>query len=216
MNLAITVVFLLVLGAAIYWLTSGEPEKRLGRIRMLEDLKKEQGLGPESYSGIGYDVKALVDDDYYWHLLEDLGRARESIEVLMFEIKLGKSADNPANRLVSALISAKERGVLVRTRLEQSDLDRSLTRTNRASAELLKSKGIHTYFDLPDVETHAKAVLIDGRILYTGNHNWSESALMRNKEVSVRVESPKAISAMRRSFDRFDRALEKARLGAGS
>ena len=103
-NLVMTVVFLFVLGGAVYWLTSGEPEKRSGRIRMLEDLKKEQQMSPESSFGVGYDVRVLVDDDYYWHLLEDLARARETIEVLMFEIKLGKSQENSANRLVSALI----------------------------------------------------------------------------------------------------------------
>ncbi len=214
-NMFVIILFLIAMAFAVFWLSSGAPEKRLGRTRMIEELKVEQGeksQGPP----VGYDVTPLVDGEYFRQLTGDLNRARESIDVLMFEIKLGKSTGNPANRLVADLISAKERGVSVRVRLEQSEQDKSLTRTNRQAADFLKDHGIFADFDLPNVESHAKVVLIDGRILYVGNHNWSESALTKNKEVSLRVESPKAITAMRRYFDRFDRSIQKARMGESS
>ncbi len=204
--------FLISMGAIFYWLNSGEPEKRLARARMVEELRKEQLT--ESGVPVGFDVTPLVDEAYARFLLKDLAGARESIDVLMFEIKMGKTDDNPVNRLVSELIIAKDRGVRVRLRLEQSELDRSLTRYNRRTAELLKPHAIPVDFDLPSVETHAKVVLIDGRILYVGNHNWSSSAMTRNKEISLRVESPVPVSAMRRYFDRFDRDLQKRRLDA--
>lgn len=213
LNSVVVVLFIFAMTGAIYWLSSGDPEKRLGRARMLEELREEQREDADAAGGVGYEVTPLVDGDYFRHLLEDMARARRSIEVLMFEIKLGKSAENPANRLVDGLISARERGVAVAVRLEQSDRDPSLTRINRRTADVLKPHGIYADFDLPDVETHAKAVLIDSRILYVGNHNWSEAALSENKEISLRVESPKSISAMRRPFDRFDRSMQKARRG---
>lgn len=210
LNAVVVVFFLAAMGAAVYVLTTGETEKRIGRNRMLSQLKEEQAASTEGPAG--YRVTPLADADYAARLLDDLSRARESVDVLMFEIKLGKTADNPANRLVAALIAARERAVRVRVRLEQSQLDPGLTRTNRRTAELLKMNDIHAEFDLPDVETHAKAVLIDGRILYVGNHNWSESALERNKEVSVRVESEKPLSVMRRYFERFDKSMRTARM----
>ena len=214
-NMAFTALFLAAMGTAVYWLTSGETEKRMGRTRMLEQIKKEQRV-KTSGASFGYDVTPLVDREYFRQMLADLSAARRSVDVLMFEIKLGKSADNAANRLVSALVSAKNRGVTVRVRLEQSAMDKALTKTNRQAAEYLNARSIHADFDLPDVETHAKAVLIDSRILYVGNHNWSESALTTNKEVSFRVESPKGISAMRRYFDRVDQSMQKMRLGESS
>lgn len=211
-NIFVIILFLIALTSAVSWLSSGAPEKRLSRTRMIEELKKEQreeSPGPSA----GYDVTALVDDEYFRRLTGDLNRARERVDVLMFEVKLGKSSDNPANLLVSNLIAAKDRGVTVHVRLEQSEQDPRLTRTNRQAADYLREHGIFAEFDFPEVETHAKAVLIDGRILYIGNHNWSESSLRENKEVSLRVESPKAITAMRRYFDRFDQSLQKARTG---
>lgn len=216
LNLGLAVLFILCMGSVIYWLSSHEIEKRMGRTRMLEELRKEQAEPRDDRSAVGVDVTPLVDDDYFWFLAEDLPRARKTIDILMFEIKMGRSDENAANRLVYKLVEARERGVKVRVRLEQSDRDRALTRGNRQTAEYLKQHGIFTGFDMPDVETHAKAVLIDGRILYVGNHNWSEAALMSNKEVSLRVESPVPLTAMRRYFDRFDGALEKARTGAGT
>lgn len=216
-NSIVAALFLAAMTAAVYWLSSGDPEKSLGRARMLEELRDQQKRQEEpEVTAAGYDVVPLVDDEYFWRLKEDLARAGSSVEVMMFEIKLGKTEDNPANRLVSELIAAKNRGVTVRVRLEQSNLDRSLTRSNRKTSELLKSHGIYAEFDLPDVETHAKVVLIDGRILYVGNHNWSESALARNKEVSLRIESPKPVSAMKRYFDRFDQSMKNARRGTHS
>lgn len=214
LNLALVGVFIVFLAGAMYYLTSGDVEKRLGRTRMLEDLKASQNE-ETSKAIVGFDVTPLVDGEYFLSLLQDLEHARSSIDVLMFEIKLGKSEANPANRLVNALALARERGLAVRVRLEQSDMDKSLTRINRRTAEFLKAHSIHVEFDLPDVETHAKAILIDGRLLYVGNHNWSESALTENKEVSFRVESPKSITAMRRYFDRFDQGLDLQRMGPG-
>lgn len=209
-NLIIVVVFLFSLGAVVYWISSGEAEKRIGRSRMLEELKKEQRAGKEKIP-VGYDVTPLVDEEYFSAIQVDIERAKKSVEVLMFEIKRGKREGNPVNVLLRSLAAARQRGLEIRVRLEQSDLDPALTRTNRQAAEFLRGQGIYPEFDLPNVETHAKVVLIDGRILYIGNHNWSESALSRNKEISVRVESAAAITAMRRYFDRFDHTLSSAR-----
>src|SRR3989338_7022833 len=212
-NLFLVAVFLFALTGAIYWLTSGEPEKEMGRTRLLKELKEEQESG-QAGPAAGFEVTPLVDGEYAVRLQEDLAQARRSIEVLMFEIKMGKLADHPANRRVAGLIDARSRGVSVRVRMEQSNLDKALTRSNRKTADALKANDIFAEFDLPDVETHAKVVLIDDRILYVGNHNWSESALETNKEISLRISAPIPVSTMRRYFERFDRSLQKARMGS--
>lgn len=209
-NLALVLGFLVLMGTLLYFLTSGDYEKSQGRQRMIQELKQEQEVAPEK-NPAGLAVTPLVNEEYYYRLMSDLAAARDTVDILMFEIKMGKDPDNPANRLVEAAVAAKERGAAVRVRLEQSELDKALTRSNRQTAEFLKSRGIYPDFDLMNVETHAKAVLIDGRVLYVGNHNWSESSLFRNKEISLRVESARPISTMKRFFDKFDRWMEKWR-----
>ncbi|MBI4178490.1 hypothetical protein HY522_03580 [bacterium] len=213
-NLATVAAFLLIMAAVFLWLTSGEHEKLLGTQRMLKELKAQQ---TESVRDIkGFQVEPMVDAEYFYHLKSDLDRAKKSVDILMFEIKLGKDADNPANQLVDALVSAHERGATVKVRLEQSDLDKSLTRINRRTEEYLKARGIYPDFDPPNIETHAKAVLIDGRILYAGNHNWSEAALFKNREVSLRIEADRPVSTLRRYFDKFDEFMRRLRMSGSA
>jgi phosphatidylserine/phosphatidylglycerophosphate/cardiolipin synthase-like enzyme len=45
-------------------------------------------------------------------------------------------------------------------------------------------------FDSPTVVTHAKVVVVDGRYVYLGSHNLTQSALRHNNELSVRIDSP--------------------------
>ncbi len=206
-------VFVLIMATVLWMLSPGNMERRLARNLPPDDLEKNSRIRPGE--PVEFRVDPLVDADYFPRLLADLTAARESIDVLMFEIKLGKLAANPANRLVQALVDAHQRGAAVHVRLEQSETDHANTRTNRHTAEYLSAQGINPAFDSLDVETHGKAVLIDGRILYVGNHNWSQASLTENKEVSLRVESPRVLSTLHRYFDRFDRRMKDIRQLSG-
>lgn len=45
-------------------------------------------------------------------------------------------------------------------------------------------------FDSLRKTTHTKVVVIDGRYVYLGSHNLTHSALTRNNELSVLLDSP--------------------------
>ncbi|WP_240911625.1 phospholipase D-like domain-containing protein [Thermococcus sp. LS1] len=88
-----------------------------------------------------------------------------------------------ANDLIRALAEAEKRGVNVHVLLEDSpDI-------NQAAYDYLKANGVDVSFDSLETTLHAKVVVIDGKIVFLGSHNWSESALYWNHEVSIKIVS---------------------------
>ena len=59
---------------------------------------------------------------------------------------------------------------------------------------VLTRGGVKVYFDSPSTVTHVKAVVIDGRYVYIGSHNLTQSALRHNNELSVLIDSPEMAS----------------------
>jgi phosphatidylserine/phosphatidylglycerophosphate/cardiolipin synthase-like enzyme len=55
---------------------------------------------------------------------------------------------------------------------------------------MMTEAGIKVRFDAPKTITHVKAMVIDGRYVYLGSHNLTQSALKFNNELSVMVDSP--------------------------
>ena len=140
-------------------------------------------------------VELLMDKDYYMSLLSAINSAKSEIYVMMFLMKYdpGDSYD-PANDLIRALVQAEHRGVRVHVLLEDS-ID-----TNRVAYNYLRSNGVDVSFDSPSTTLHAKVIVIDGRIVFIGSHNWSEAALNWNHEVSVRIDSEEFAKEMEDYF----------------
>lgn len=129
-------------------------------------------------------VELLIERDYYEEAIEAIDGATQEIYVMMFSMLYDPDDwSDEANDLINALIRARRRGVEVHILLENS-LD-----TNREAYNYLKSNGIDVSYDSPSTTLHAKIVVVDGRIVFLGSHNWSESALHWNHEVSVKIIS---------------------------
>jgi len=145
-------------------------------------------------------IELLPDEEYYHRLISAIENSRESVYVMMFLMKYdpGDSFDW-ANDLIRALVSARRRGVEVHVLLEDSLED------NRAAYEYLRSKGVDVSFDSPQTTLHAKVVVVDGEIVFIGSHNWSESALYWNHEVSIRIESKELANALINYFNEIKR-----------
>ncbi|MDI3476169.1 MAG: hypothetical protein PWQ95_1897 [Thermococcaceae archaeon] len=128
----------------------------------------------------------LLDRDYYEGAIDAINGATREIYVMMFSMLYDPDDwSDEANDLINALIRAKERGVRVHVILEDS------VNTNREAYKYLKSNGIDVAYDSPLTTLHAKVLIIDGKIVFFGSHNWSESALHWNHEVSVKIVSKK-------------------------
>jgi phosphatidylserine/phosphatidylglycerophosphate/cardiolipin synthase-like enzyme len=136
-------------------------------------------------------TQLLRNSEFVDTLLDKIDRAKSSIVMTYFLFKTTEKRGNLPARVVDALLDASRRGVKVSLLLEQSDGERdSLNRDNHQTAKQLRHGGVKVLFDDPRRTTHVKSTVIDERYVFIGSHNLTHSALSRNNELSVLIDSP--------------------------
>lgn len=149
--------------------------------------------GPGSLQASGEaHIRLLKDGDYFPAFMEAVEGAKCEIVMSFFLFKTNGYPTHYPDRLAAALTRAAERGVRVRIILERGKdtEDSPVDTSNRETAARLKKQGIDVLFDSPRVATHTKVAVVDGRYLFLGSHNLTNSALKYNHELSVWIESP--------------------------
>jgi phosphatidylserine/phosphatidylglycerophosphate/cardiolipin synthase-like enzyme len=151
-------------------------------------------------------VLALKDGEYYPALAEALDRAKSEIVLSMFLFKTNGFEGNQPDGILSRLSAAAKRGVPVFVLLEREKDRRSqVNEANEETAKRLRKAGIVPVFDSPERTMHAKIAVIDRRLVFLGSHNFTQSALKYNHEVSLRVDSP----ALAEELLRYVRSIER-------
>lgn len=178
--------------------------------------------------GFCYQVEAIniSGAKYFPAVKEALSNAKESIRVVMFVIEgSADKVNSKPNQLVEALIEAKNRGVDVEVILDQNIDFVQRRRVSEWESKIksaraykrLKEANIRVYYDDPTRYTHAKAVIIDNKIIILGSTNWTESAFDKNIETDVLINSPELaeeISAYLKTI-RIDENIENSLESAG-
>lgn len=149
------------------------------------------------------EVQLLADAAYYPALLDKIRTAEKNIDLVMYLWKIPAAPGSKSGELVRALGEARRRGVGIRVVLENSGYDEELNRTNRETAEQLAREGITVLFDAAAVTTHVKLVVIDRRFCLIGSHNLTQSALGRNREISVMFDDPRLAEELGGYVDRL-------------
>jgi len=135
-------------------------------------------------------VTLLQDHKYYDALISGIRKAKKEIVGCFFLFKASDHKGDLPMAIVSELIVAHNRGVSVSIELEQATSGKgTVYEQNRRAATLLADAGIRVRFDTPKITTHIKALAIDGRYVYIGSHNLTQSALKYNNELSIMVDS---------------------------
>lgn len=123
--------------------------------------------------------------------------AHSRVRLCMFVIR--RDDDGPVHQLCQALATTAARGVDVTVLLDAGkdaltgDEDR-----NRDAVAWFTAHGVKVVRDELDITTHAKVLIVDGRFLLMGSHNWTRSALSRNREGSVLIDDPVQAAAAER------------------
>jgi len=141
-------------------------------------------------------IEILKDRDYYYAIKNDLRKANKTVIIAMYSIIYDpKDTFDWANDLIGELIKAKKRGLNITIILEYRT-HFGLLDDNLRAYEYLLGAGIKVKLDKDRDTDHMKLVIIDEKIVYLGSHNWSESSLHYNHEVSIRVVSESIAKAL--------------------
>lgn len=149
------------------------------------------------------DVRVVLDREYFQITRGLLRNAEKSIQMMMFEASFyAKHPKSPSNILIGELISARKRGLKVEVILETSDRGDRATERNELTGKMLSKEGVEVIYDPVFVTTHAKLIIIDGRINLLGSTNWTYHSLTSNHEVGVLIESEEVARTLQNYFDR--------------
>ncbi len=143
-----------------------------------------------SYSLPAEDVQLITDAQYFQVAKKLIQEAKQSIQVIMFEMRYyDEHPNSPSNLLIRGLIEAKKRGVKTEIILEVKEDEDRATQSNRRTGKILSEGGVEVTYDPFFKTTHAKCMVIDRRLTLLGSANWTYHALTANNETSVLIRS---------------------------
>lgn len=140
----------------------------------------------------------LADGAYSGELVTRVREAKRRIFCAFYLFKVGEGRGNLPAAIATELVKARRRGVEVTVMLEGG---KPVGPENRAAASRLTRGGVRVFFPRGRQVTHTKAVVIDDRFVLIGSHNLTHSALARNNELSVLLDSPQVAARVTRYLE---------------
>ena len=141
-------------------------------------------------------AKVLLDaSGFAKQLIDDIDRAQKEILIASFDIDESSSPYEFGTKITEALIRAQSRGRKVRVLLDASQMRVPETGEilyhlrGLKKADDLVRRGVSVYYDTTLRLFHAKASVIDGRIVYTGSQNLEMRKDVTALEATARLVS---------------------------
>jgi phosphatidylserine/phosphatidylglycerophosphate/cardiolipin synthase-like enzyme len=107
--------------------------------------------------------------------------------------------DGVIGSLLDGLVAAAARGVEVRVVLDRgAGWDGEADIKHEAPAAWLTAHGVRVVLDEEAITSHAKVLVVDGRLILAGSHNWTRSAVTRNRELSWLIDDAGAAAEVER------------------
>jgi phosphatidylserine/phosphatidylglycerophosphate/cardiolipin synthase-like enzyme len=147
----------------------------------------------------GPPIELVTNKQYLQKAFEVIHSAQARLDIVQFETKTGESV----NLLISAVIAAKQRGVVVRVLLDDEIAD------NATLVKSLNAQGIQAKLDNTKTRTHAKVIASEQGFV-VGSTNWSASSIDYNNEANVLVRDPVAGKALKTYLDTLWKTPSKA------
>ncbi len=144
-------------------------------------------------------IRLIVGHQYPEIVTKLIERANESVYVMMFAMKYYPMERNDVDKAIEALCTAAKRGVSVRVLVDYVTAEEyrsTITYLERCGVEVKVWRECGSLWKL-----HAKVVIVDGKYVVVGSHNWTYSAFNHNIEVSIEVESPSVAAKLVKLFN---------------
>jgi len=143
-----------------------------------------------TFAQIKATVTPLFNEKYSKEVLNYIKKAEKSIHLIMFQTGYyPEHGESISNQILREIINAYKKGVKVEVILDASKHYEDVEKKNFETAKFLAKNGIKVYFDREDKTTHSKLLIIDGKYVFIGSHNWNYYALEKNNETSILIES---------------------------
>jgi phosphatidylserine/phosphatidylglycerophosphate/cardiolipin synthase-like enzyme len=156
------------------------------------------------------DVQLVTDAQYFQIAKKMIQEAKQSIQVMMFEMGYyDKNPNTPSNLLIKELINARKRGVKVEVLLEVREGEDRTAKRNRHTGKILSEGGVEVIYDSLFKTAHAKCMVVDGKLTLLGSTNWTYYALTNNNEASVLIRSKEIAKAFVDYFNQVKMAGSK-------
>ena len=150
-------------------------------------------------AGDNRSVVILANESFLPALIKSIDEAQNEILISLFSFKAGKHKNSYPDQIANHLAQAVKRGVKVYIVLETSDKpSEELSMQNRKTGNFLQSRGVTVFYDSPRRTTHTKLIVIDQKLVLLGSHNFTQSALKYNNEISVLLKNPELAATARR------------------
>lgn len=161
------------------------------------------------------DVTPLHPPDYFAKLVDLLNDAKDSVYIAMMDFHFTHHEGEGPDSLYRVLKKIAARGVKVVCVLESGEkhLGEKFERRVDEMVDSLRKAGITVIPDKIGKSTHAKLIVVDGRITIVGSSNWTYWGMLRNNESNVLIRSPKVARYFLRYIN--DSIIEPARLDRG-
>lgn len=138
------------------------------------------------------DVTILPDGKLTESLAADISNAKESIYIAVYMFKSYDKVSTGAGLIKKLLENAADRGIKVYIALDSDNDGGFVNKENHKLGSELQKHGATVVYDNPEQRMHSKCAVIDEKISYIGSHNYTNSALGHNRELTVRIVSEEA------------------------
>jgi phosphatidylserine/phosphatidylglycerophosphate/cardiolipin synthase-like enzyme len=158
------------------------------------------GALPLRAGALSSEPQLLENGAYGSTLINHIHNAKRRILCAFYLFKITESSGNLPRAVAAELVAAQRRGVDVTVILEGG---KQVEKENRSATRILAQGGVRVIFSPAGVTTHAKAISIDDRYVLLGSHNLTQSALTRNNELSILLDSPQLAARMNTYLERL-------------
>jgi phosphatidylserine/phosphatidylglycerophosphate/cardiolipin synthase-like enzyme len=143
-------------------------------------------------------VAVVVDRDYFPQAIEAISSARETVHVVMFSANYQTSpeySESSVNRILEQLVAAHNKGV------EVSIIMDDWPEGNDKTMNYLQRNNVKVREIIAEGSTHAKLIIVDGRLVIVGSTNWSHHSLDLNREANVLINDESIAQRFESYFD---------------
>lgn len=146
----------------------------------------------------------LADQAYEARVRRLIAGACSGVELVMFSVVLpdDAGATHPVRLMLETVIERHRAGIPVRVVLDQG-APPGRERPSVHAFRVLSEAGVAVRWDEDERTTHIKALVVDRRWCVLGSHNWTFSALRRNREQSLLVDDPALAARLGGEFTRL-------------